>query len=730
RFYYPANPTGSNDGRVDGNEHNAFMTELDALGGIPIRHIALSNGSPDDITRANIEPGLRMFEAHTSGSHWTFLGLYPKPIFLEASFDSYGNALSNDVGNLVYYGNLSVKANSIPLKDFPLSVGTPEGNKALDTAPGGSSPLVMLALDKINGNPIPNIGVPLPLLWDRWITMSNLSVTTNATHYCFIPTRSAISAGESISISGPFSCGQGSSSRCTMSTEGTHLPAEYKVSTSEVNQDHVFLDARIGDVIVDEVDAAHLIPGGLFPNNLSTYYNAGLPVQSGIPTITISTTSGQLSINNSGRVGYSNGNEPVSPSNLFKAYTKCNAVITVENGAKLVVGADGGVKHGKLSVTDGSIVHIKSGGILYVTSEQSSLIIKHGATLILDAGAVVRLESPGSNISIFGDLVVNGDIIFGGLGYFHFAEGNRLVFGPGYNTFNLTGMGKDQRFVQLSANVLIDNAHRLNWSNGLLEAPSGSLLLTDGAGLDFNFMTLTGGDNVGLTVIEATGSGTINLQGCKVEKLNMPIFGMGGFGCSIIACEFSQYSVGVLWEVGLLVTVTGSIFDGGSNLGTSALQMKNVLFMLLSDDHFFSHHDPSITGIVTDGDLSLGIPAVNLDNMVACLVKGCTFTNNSIGIKSDNPSTATTANVFAFGATGFYHNEAGIYLVGDATQGTVLADCVTFDQNRNGIRGRDIALMIDSRNSNIFVFDSDSPNSFIRMAGGGTGATESHVRIC
>ena len=63
-----------------------------------------------------------------------------------------------------------------------------------------------------------------------------------------------------------------------MSTEDTPLPASYGFTASEKNQDHVFLDARIGDVIVDEVDAAHLVPGGLLPSNLSTYYNAGLPV--------------------------------------------------------------------------------------------------------------------------------------------------------------------------------------------------------------------------------------------------------------------------------------------------------------------------------------------------------------------------------------------------------------------------------------------------------------------
>ena len=715
---------------LSSQEHEDFMAELDALGGIPIRHIALANGSTDNATRTNISEGSHLFNLNTLGTLLTF-GWWPLflPYYIKVELHADGYALSNNPSSLVYDGNFSVIVDGVKVKEYALYVEN-ERDKAYDTAPGGSSTEALVGLDRLNGKTVGDIGIPYLPVIDRWVTMSNLSVTTYASHYCFIPTRSAISAGGGISLNGPFSCGQGSSSRCTMSTEDTPLPAEYKVSTAEKNQDHVFLDARIGDVLVDELDAAHLIPGGLFPSNLSTYYNAGLPVQSGIPTITISTGSGQLSINNTGRVGYSNGNEPVSPSNMFNAYTKCNAVINVENGAKLVVGADGGIKHGILTVTSGSIVHIKSGGILYVTSNTSHLIIKNGATLILDAGAIVRLESPGSSITIQGDLVVNGDITFGGLGYFHFAQGNRLVYGPGYNIFNLTGMGKDKRFVHLSADVLIEDGHRLNWQNGLLEAPSGTLLFTTGAGLDFNSMTLTGGDSGGLTVIEARETGAVNLLDCKVEKLVLPIIGMDGLGCNIGVCEFSQYYVGVTWENAFAVIVSNTSFDGGGASATTALQMKDIFVLFLNYDQFFGHLDPSITGIVTDGDLSLGIPAVNLDNLVACMVKGCTFSNNSIGIKSDNPTTATTANVYAYGATTFSQNEAGIYLVGDNTRGTVLADCVTFDQNRNGIRGRDIALMIDSWNSKTFAFDSDSPNQFIRADGAGPGSTENHVRIC
>ena len=698
----------------------AFLTALDGLGALAIRHVALSNGAANGTFVQNeIGPGDLLLQLNaTKENHCQEAG----PIIV-CGLLTVGVALRATGENVI---TKVMVANALLHLDGGIILGVgSEVNcftKPYDLSPGGNSNIGIGALTLV-----PDAGGLGTGLISAGFTIEEAS-HLYMKHHCFIPTFSSVSTLEPSTLSSAVSCG--TPTLCSNLT--VSVISRYS-GFAELNQEHVFLDARIALLLIDElVTQSPPLPIHplAFSGTLNTYFNVGLAIYSPIPTVTISTSSGQLSINNTGKVAFANGNEPNSPHSILIADTKCNAIITVENGAKLVVGADGGVKHGILRVGEGSIVHIKSGGILYVTSNTSHLIIKNGATLILDAGAIVRLESPGSSITIQGDLVVNGDIIFGGLGYFHFAEGNRLVYGPGYNIFNLTGMGKDKRFVYLSANVLIEDGHRLNWQDGLLEAPNGTLLFTTGAGLDFNSMTLTGGDNGGQTVIEARETGAVNLQDCKVEKLVLPIIGMDGLGCSIGFCEFFQYYVGVTWQNAFAVIVSNTNFDGGSASGTTALQMKDIFVLFLNYDQFFGHLDPSIAGIVTDGDLSLGIPAVNLDNLVACMVKGCTFSNNSIGIKSDNPTTATTANVYAYGATTFSHNEAGIYLVGDNTRGTVLADCVTFDQNRNGIRGRDIALMIDSWNSKIFAFDTDSPNQFIRADGGGPGSTENHVRIC
>ncbi len=711
---------------LSSQEHDDFMAEMDALGAVPIRHIALSNGSIDDNMRENITEGSHLFNVKTEGDLLTIGFPFPTIYYIQVELEANGYALSNDPNSLVYDGNFKVKLNSVPIKQYPLNVKNGR-DKAYDTAPGGSSTLALSSLAGLDGMIVEDIGIPyLPVL-DRWVTMSNLSVTTYATHYCFIPTASAISAGSDAPLNGPLSCGDGSANRCSMSTEATPLPGDYGVSTPEVNQDHVFLDARIGDIIAEEVDASNLIPGGLLPDNLNAYYNIGLPVQSGIPTITISTGNGRLTVNNTGKVAYATGNEPVSPLNQLRAYTKCNAVITVENGAKLSIGADAGVKDGILNVNSGSTVHIKSGGILHITSEQSMLHIKSGAQLILDPGAIVRLESSGANIRIEGDLVVNGDINFQGLGFFDFGTGNRLVFGPGYKTFNLSGAGKDKRFVRLSADVIVNNANRLHWSNGLVEV-GGTLLISQGAGLNFNLMTLQGLGVGTYSAVDALESGTMNFQGCEILNLADAITGRRGLGCTVNSCTFSNNTAwGVYWTDAFEVSVRNSMFNG-TNSGM-ALFMEN-LFRLEVKNSFISGHLSPIQGVINDDKLMIATPAINLYNVFVCLLNNSHFSGNTVAVKAADPLGEVTSSVIAYGGTSFLNNDAAIFVNGTATGGVVLADCTVFQDNLNGIRGRDITLMIDSWNTKNTIFDTDSPNRFIRDNVPQGGMTAGHVRIC
>ncbi len=127
---------------LSSQEHEDFMAELDALGSIPVRHVALSNGSIDNTARANISESSKLFNLNTSGSHLTFGWLpFPSLYYIQVDLHADGYALSNNPSSLVYDGNFSVIVNGIKLKEYALYVEN-ERDKAYDTAPGGSSNLV------------------------------------------------------------------------------------------------------------------------------------------------------------------------------------------------------------------------------------------------------------------------------------------------------------------------------------------------------------------------------------------------------------------------------------------------------------------------------------------------------------------------------------------------------------------------------------------------------------
>lgn len=492
----------------------------------------------------------------------------------------------------------------------------------------------------------------------------------------------------------------------------------------ESNLRHVEIDGGMVTFIFDEIDRLDAAPQ---PGVLVETYNYGDRYKQ-IPNTTVSPT-GVLNINNPGPTGYvQSAPEGNATKPVFTTYLgSCGQVIAVEAGGRYTIGALDKSQHGITEVWSGSTVHIKSGGILHITSEQSMLIIKSGAQLILDPGAIVRLESSGANIRIEGDLVVNGDINFQGLGFFDFGPGNRLVFGPGYKTFNLSGAGKDKRFVRLSADVIVNNANRLHWSNGLVEV-GGTLLISQGAGLNFNLMTLQGLGVGTYSAVEATESGTMNFQGCEILNLSEAITGRRGLGCTVNSCTFSNNTAwGVYWTDAFEVSVRNSMFNG-TNSGM-ALFMEN-LFRLEVKNSFISGHLSPIQGVINDDKLMIATPAINLYNVFVCLLNNSHFSGNTVAVKAADPLGEVTSSVIAYGGTSFLNHDAAIFVNGTATGGVVLADCTVFQDNRNGIRGRDITLMIDSKNTKNTIFDTDSPNRFIRDNVPQGGMTAGHVRIC
>lgn len=581
----------------------------------------------------------------------------------------------------------------------------------LDNAPGG----IRLDMREVNNE------IRKEILGQDNVTFNNPAYFPIST---FVPTWSSLAMGTALNNTNLF-VDLTAAEFAEANLPNVKVPNFDNFYAPATNLRHVELDGGMVAFIFGELDR---LQAAQEPGQLTETYNYGLKYKE-IPN-TIVTSTGVLNINNTGATGYvQSAPEGNAVKPVFTTYlNSCGQNITVEAGGQFNIGAMNKSQHGRTEAWDGSTIHIKSGGVLRVTSDQSELLIKHGAQLIIDAGAIIRLDAPGSRIHIKGDLVINGNFTFGGLGYFDFDEGNQLVFGPGYNNFTLVGAGKDQRFVRLSADVNVNQMHRLTWSNGLLEVGEGTLFLSEGAGVLFSHMTIEGGGQ-GTSAIDGFETGNMTFRHCIMKNLGEVIRGESGLGCTIEDCEFLENSIwGVYWKGAFATTIKRTSFDGG-NAPSLAILMENMGFLMMEDCQVFDYVSGGGGG-APDFNFDQALPAIQLDNVVACMVKGCTVTGNTVGISASNPNTGATGNVYAYGGSIFESNGAAIYVVGDQTQGTVLADCVVFDRNTHSILGRDITLMIDSWNSKTFAFDTDSPNRFIRDNIPQGGITMSHVRIC
>lgn len=283
-FYHVNNVSGTAE--PDNVDRAAFFTELDAMGALSLRHVAITNGADDGTAiEFNTFAGTSFFTITGNYAPCFELLDYPVPYFnlntfqwetiqqtltvcpLDATALYDIKATGNNTQTNVFTGNLG-----ITFLDF---IGPIEFNrsatcftKPYDVAPGGSSVLGTAPLG-LATTLIPSI----PGL----IISGGLSAPAPATnHHCFIPTFSALSAAEPASLIGTTTtCG--TAARCSAPDLTNPLTSPYS-GMPEVNQDHVTIDERVAELLIDELVSlvANLFSLPVSPNKLSSYYNAGL----------------------------------------------------------------------------------------------------------------------------------------------------------------------------------------------------------------------------------------------------------------------------------------------------------------------------------------------------------------------------------------------------------------------------------------------------------------------
>jgi len=466
------------------------------------------------------------------------------------------------------------------------------------------------------------------------------------------------------------------------------------------NLRHVELDAGMVDVILDELDR---LASNLATGTLAEEYNYGLAHKM-IPNTTVDST-GILNINNPGPTGYvqrpNPGGAAVKP--VFTTYlNECGQQITVDSGGHYNIGAINKSQHGITEVWEGASVHIKAGGTLHITSDQSMLWIKPGAILTLDAGAIVQLESPTSNIRIDGLLIVNGNFTFQGRGHFDFHNDYGLRLGSNADAFRVSAPPISRRSIRLSANTRlhIPEGKGIDLNYGGVEyALDNTLLLEPGAWAEANSAWFVGLDK-NATGVSGENPGRLIVENSFFVNVDAPvdISGANNFGTDLTRFKntrFEEYNIGShIGRRGVVLFDHCSLLGTGSEAEYGVFSEDNVAFIL---------RESSISGhtfgnpVVPDMALSYGLrTGIKVERGWLVWMDGGEISGCDLGIANyDQYDEGTAVRVVMNHFATIRDCGLGIIMKGDDTKGLVMMDCARLINNGQGIFGDDIRLLID-----------------------------------
>ena len=415
---------------------------------------------------------------------------------------------------------------------------------------------------------------------------------------------------------------------------------------------------------------------------------------------------GRMFINKNSFSGSSFNPKDAEPLPKFNVRTSaCKSVdITVFSNAELRMG-DGGNHIGNLTISEGSQVVIRSGGLVNVKAD-SKLIIEEGGALIIEDGAIINLQGNESSIHIKegGELIINGESKLNGNGFFQFDEGNILTLNA---DFLLNGKGKSNRFIRLNQNATLDiGDNRIRLAHGLVEYRNGSSIRIEEDGIvdlvhvSLNGLSSTAINNIG---IESEHPQSMNLLDVDISNLSTGIevaynnnstqpFLTPSFDINL--CKFENCKVGVLganeWDenTALELNISSSLFDGQENgqvglwvIGFPSIEIQSSTFQNFKEE-------------------SKGIQA---ENIHALKLSNTSVRDNNIGIYiPEGGNVLNQSNVFLFKGSEVKNNSTGILIekggISDSDNdfGMVTMDCAKLIDNQVGIQGTDVLLNIDA----------------------------------
>lgn len=553
----------------------------------------------------------------------------------------------------------------------------------------------------------------------------------------FVPTWSGLAMSTSLSNSNLFP-NLNSSYYWESNLPNPTIPHFDNIYAPTLNLRHVEFDQGMITFILNELDQ---LSSGQQAGILYETYNYGKRYKL-IPNTVVERT-GILQINELGPTGYVPSSPPgeEGTSTLFKTYlTSCGQSIIVEDGGQYVLGSNNATRHGITEVWEGATVHIKRGGTLRITSDLSNLWIKEGANLVLDQGAIVKLEKPGSHIRIDGTLRVDGDFVFDGYGYFDFGKSNKLELGPSADAFRLKGKNSGSRFIRLEndgAVLAIPEGKGLDLVDGLVEENNGQIYLNARSWVNANHVHFNGTDqgifgyDTGdLYFFDCTMDGHANpltlttvtpvLQPTAIVKISSSTFKNAGMssivnkgGVYFNNCEYN--------------CVSGSALELDHNWLSylNNTKIKGIPQGTLPNPSF----DP--TAVLTN--VANGNAGIKVYGGWLTWMTGGRIENFDIGICNIPSATNTVSvptNVYLSDMATIEDCSIGVAMDGDATTGLLAMNCSRILGARECVRGEDIRLLIDPTIFTPVGSTTISPNVFTRVLNHVSQPSTKYIDVC
>ncbi len=511
-------------------------------------------------------------------------------------------------------------------------------------------------------------------------------------------------------------------------------------------------------------------------NVLSETYNYGHLITL-IPDVTI-TQTGILRINNNGPTGYLNGAE--AEQQFFHAYTHaaCDADITVQDGGQFILGSEAApYRHGVVHVEDGSTVYVQTGGTLKVKRSSdlilesgshlelsglleatfggqviirdgaslrvenggtlqmihsSNLVVEKGGRLIIEDGAIINLwdnSDHRANISVFGELVINGQLSIGGSGHFKFNQGNEITFGPNVSAFAFEGNTQTHRFFIIGENATLafgEMPFRL--TRGIIEYEAGSTISAVGAPYVSLLAIGLVGTNRSGTGITTSSVNQVDIRYCNFSNLGI------GFSSSnedtgtvfLQGSDFNNCQYGLINGGFERVDIFSSNFSGE---GPERPEVSGAMILIgnknvrMTSTNISDYDGPNYkSDYQLNAQEGTNHPAISLSHdgaitnlsMYQCLVR-----DNKIGVLLDKGTNGfSDGNIFVRNKTTFQDNETGILMWRgrhhEREAGLVLLDCARLIDNGVGVRGIDVLLQMDAIENCLECEDIGNPQTQIR----------------